>query len=251
MEQKYRPLPPSPCEHGPVEGSDSSAAWVLTWRCVGSPLHKLTALVVAERCGAGWCKPTTVAELAEIIEGDEPDVHEALRDLISMNVLRSASRSGGLYSFYVNLEGVNSLQTITEDAPCYHPYSLNPPPPFSDYDRQRDPDPPPRPGVLPITRWSYDYTGFPKRGEPIVYLLHSWDHTTKTDAIVYVGMSMDVKKRIKTHRKREEKGGLFDGVSFIQCASRVDALGLEADLIFQHKPPLNTQGISNRMMVNK
>ena len=82
----------------------------------------------------------------------------------------------------------------------------------------------------------------PPAGVPVVYCLMA------DGRVVYVGSTSGAARRLGDHAR--EKRDLVDAVIIIPTRDRTEMLSLEADLIFQHKPPLNTQGVSSRIMVS-
>lgn len=91
-------------------------------------------------------------------------------------------------------------------------------------------------GVFPI-----EYQLVPRRGLPTVYLL------LRDQEVVYVGKSMNVKGRLRTHWREGAKN--IDAWQTIGCSSEAEALQLEGDLIFQHQPMYNVQGRGRRAWV--
>jgi hypothetical protein len=70
----------------------------------------------------------------------------------------------------------------------------------------------------------------PRHGTPCVYVLRLHGVT------VYVGRSINVRERMKTHRKT---GNTYDAYEIYICESKKEMIDLEAVLIQQHRPIRN------------
>ena len=62
--------------------------------------------------------------------------------------------------------------------------------------------------------------------------------------VIYVGATEHLSNRLIGHRDKP-----WDQIEIIACATRADALALEGDLIFQHRPPLNKADLNRRRYV--
>lgn len=60
----------------------------------------------------------------------------------------------------------------------------------------------------------------------------------KGDSVVYVGRTLQLSSRIKTHRSNKD----FDRVTYVTCDTKEDMNNLEGFLIQQLNPPLNKSG---------
>lgn len=64
--------------------------------------------------------------------------------------------------------------------------------------------------------------------------------------VVYVGKSINPRDRMPDHARNKQ----WDAVDLIACASEVDALRLEGDLIYHHQPDLNRSDRRKRRFVS-
>jgi hypothetical protein len=76
-------------------------------------------------------------------------------------------------------------------------------------------------------------------GVVLVYVLFGSD-----GQVIYVGVTKDPVARFEAHRSKP-----WSAAEFYGCVDRVEALRLEGDLIFQHKPPANLDGKQKRRFV--
>jgi len=87
--------------------------------------------------------------------------------------------------------------------------------------------------------WPMGHQGTPARGTPCVYLLFD------RDRCLYVGQSVNVRARLKTHWRAKVVPA--SSWNIIPCSTLLEALRLEADLIFQHQPEYNYVGRGSRV----
>lgn len=93
------------------------------------------------------------------------------------------------------------------------------------------------PGETFTHRWGERWPDLSAVGG-FVYLL------MQGDAIVYVGMTANIRERWSAHCCRP-RGKVFDRAEVIACTSPAAALVLERQLILEHQPSHNVQFTSN------
>lgn len=93
-------------------------------------------------------------------------------------------------------------------------------------------------GVFPVPPRVY----LPSKPTPVVYLL-----LNEAGYCLYVGKTISARSRLKAHAK----AGVIPATRFEAhvCDTEAEALRVEGDLIYQHKPFYNRQGVRTRRYV--
>lgn len=90
--------------------------------------------------------------------------------------------------------------------------------------------------VMPKARFIDSHVKVTARGF-YCYMLHGDD-----GAVLYVGRSQNILKRLGDHLHVKGRRAVVDHVSIIPCVTEAEMKRLETALIYQHQPQLNTRG---------